>query len=426
MIRFLLVLCAIGLVSYGNGLDSFSNCSEIVRVRPHCFILCNGTKSVIHDRYTQLLLAHELFRDQMRWVDPTFVATIPDGPEVESLWDNHPNDRMHSMGSSPFLLETHKLLSLQNPSFVQWNDYIALAWRPNEKRFRVMLVPRSADRSLQADMAVLSTVDVENAGHLSVLRNGEDPRLFVADGKLWVMFAKRYHGERADNYPELQMHYAELGLMAGTLAVKKYVRTNATLEDPGREQKNWMPFVPLASSTASATPFFFIGDIQPHRILGTVWKGAHQQTFTLHQSSMDGFAWAHGELRGGTNAVRLNEQFLTFFHSSNDPSPPAETGHFLKTYVMGAYVFCAHPPYHIMAISRQPVVHPSMYSGQWTNLPKSVHFIDYVVFPTSLFVDGDVVHVLYGSQDREGWVATMSLKGLLASMQTVNSSCNAS
>lgn len=129
--------------------------------------------------------------------------------------------------------------------------------------------------------------------------------------------------------------------------------------------------------------------------------------------------WDYGEMRGGTQAVKIDDNtFLTFFHSSRHPP---ETGYVLKTYVMGAYTFDSKPPFAIKTISTHPIVHDSMYTGPWSNLPESYYHMDYIIFPMGFLIKGDVIYLFYGKQDKEGWVAKINLPKLLASLKPVTS-----
>jgi predicted GH43/DUF377 family glycosyl hydrolase len=140
---------------------------------------------------------------------------------------------------------------------------------------------------------------------------------------------------------------------------------------------------------------------------------------TVSLTSMDDFSWGYGDMWGGTPAVYLNDgRYLSFFHSSNDITT---NGTQLKTYVFGAYVFYSKPPFSIQAISRQPLVHESMYTGPWTDLRLSYYHIDYVAFPMSFTVDQGTVMLMYGKQDTSAWIATMNLNSLLNSLVLVES-----
>jgi predicted GH43/DUF377 family glycosyl hydrolase len=88
---------------------------------------------------------------------------------------------------------------------------------------------------------------------------------------------------------------------------------------------------------------------------------------------------------------------------------------------MGAILFSHDEPYELQAISRQPITHNSMYSGKWPDLPWAFYHMDYIVFPTNYLYekDTDTIYLQYGHQDRETWVAELSLKGLLRSLVSV-------
>ena len=61
-------------------------------------------------------------------------------------------------------------------------------------------------------------------------------------------------------------------------------------------------------------------------------------------------------------------------------------------------MFDSQPPFAIRAISPTPIVHETMYSGPWANLPRSFYHIDYVAFPMSYVIENGSVILLYGKQ----------------------------
>jgi hypothetical protein len=256
---------------------------------------------------------------------------------------------------------------------------------------------------------------------------GEDPRLITigTDQTLWVAFCQRYR--RAN--PELWMSYAQVFLTNHSLTLGTTVNFNYKLESP-KEQKNWSPFEVDDPLVPQQKKLLFIQSIDPHRIVHSVKTSMPQHVFgeTLHLSHSPAgnlsHLWRWGELRGGTPALLLappfDPHYLSFFHSSN---MPPRTGDVLQTYAMGAYTFCPTPPYKILKMSSRPIIHDSMYTGNWTNLPLSFYHIDYVVFPMSYFIEGNALFLTYGKQDQEGWVVRLDLKRLLDSLSTVEASC---
>ena len=196
------------------------------------------------------------------------------------------------------------------------------------------------------------------------------------------------------------------------------------------EQKNWSPFeVTSAGSYTHEHKLLFIQSITPHRIVEPEPTGSKNHVYgqVVAETNYGNIKnitdiWKWGELRGGTPALFLEDSqfYLSFFHSSNDPPT---TGDVLRTYVFGAYTFCSKPPYRILSMSSIPITHDSMFQGPWTNLPLSFYHIDYVSFPMSFIVDGDIIYLTYGKQDEDGWIAKVSKMGLLGSLTAVNSHC---
>ena len=174
-------------------------------------------------------------------------------------------------------------------------------------------------------------------------------------------------------------------------------------------------------------------------------EGVNILVRTLSRTTVRNSKWPHsyGEMRGGTPALRVrntnsslqdddytgSEYFLTFFHSSSDPSSHAAVegrGQIrftpvLKTYFIGALLLSIKPPFDVCKMTVKPIVHPQMYTGEWalSSAGGSVafHHMDYIVFPTNFALYGDVLRLQYGWQDKHTWVVDMSLQALLNSMQ---------
>lgn len=61
---------------------------------------------------------------------------------------------------------------------------------------------------------------------------------------------------------------------------------------------------------------------------------------TVSLSGIKNFCWNYGELRGGTEAKLVGNQYLAFFHSQGTIH-----SRFSMTYWMGAYTFSKEPPF---------------------------------------------------------------------------------
>ena len=134
-------------------------------------------------------------------------------------------------------------------------------------------------------------------------------------------------------------------------------------------------------------------------------------------------AWEYGQMRGGTPALLVEGEFLTFFHSRVRLRASA-----FETYFMGALTFSADPPFRLLRQSRVPLLIDGMYEGAWAGTAHN----DYIVFPMGYFVSDEVagegeggvglaaptptITLSLGRNDHEGWVAKMRVQDLMQSL----------
>jgi predicted GH43/DUF377 family glycosyl hydrolase len=98
--------------------------------------------------------------------------------------------------------------------------------------------------------------------------------------------------------------------------------------------------------------------------------------------------WKYGEVRGGTNPIRVDDVFWTFFHSS------VKWAVHKRRYFLGAYAFEAKPPFRIVRFTGIPLLTGTSAEHWWPGLPE-------VVFPCGAYFDGDNKQfvVSYGVND---------------------------
>lgn len=98
--------------------------------------------------------------------------------------------------------------------------------------------------------------------------------------------------------------------------------------------------------------------------------------------------WKYGEVRGGSNPVRVGDLYWTFFHSS------VKWAVHKRRYFMGAYAFEAKPPFQIVRFTPMPLLTGTSAEHWWPGLPE-------VVFPCGSYFDGDRQQfvVSYGVND---------------------------
>ena len=413
-------------------------------------------KHTFPDRYTFNAFGYDF--QHAKEVSREVINSYRNGEPIKSLYDHHANEAMLAMFKSGFLRNTTKVFEALNLNYVYFENYVILAWRVTEQKFRVVALPRRATfDSFGAAAAPDIPRDLEkfkkhgrvdfHASESCSEVEGEDPRMFVMNNRLWVVFATRYRKK-----PEIRMTLQEMFISVQNSGTVHEVEMKRPIFDMAWErgpqtrldQKNWMPFYTETGDLR------FVHSIEPLRIIApdisipccgdeAIKVGKTGRSFAKIYGvsegtpglSKKGGIFPYGELRGGTPAYLVPTQFkgsksyLAFFHASNEPSPPPggkpKYTDVLKTYTMGAIVFSAQEPYELQAISRQPITHQSMYSGKWPHLPWAYYHMDYIVFPTNYLYEAetDTIYLQYGHQDRETWVAELSLTGLLKSLVAV-------
>ena len=172
-----------------------------------------------------------------------------------------------------------------------------------------------------------------------------------------------------------------------------------------------------AAVSASDAQLLFIYSVIPHRIVQLLptdkadeMKGS---TVSVTRLVEDRF-WPYGELRGGTNAVRIGDKYLTFFHSSNKHIIQVR----IMTYFMGAYLFDAKPPFAITHVTPEPIIHPALIND---TLEWAYKGVDFVIFPMGLIVNDTHITVSIGRNDRESWMMTLHRGPFLESLKKVDS-----
>lgn len=203
-------------------------------------------------------------------------------------------------------------------------------------------------------------------------------------------------------------------------------------------EKNWGPFSYTPSAThapslsgnlSAGQPYLFLEySMDPHRILlrNPLPNGSKKKELealvtevacTKLTSTNDLF-FNPKRMRSGTPAVLLKQHnmYLSFFHVCEFFDRNETVGADIKTYVMGAHVFDAEPPFALRYISPEPITAANFYTG-----PVAYRKLNYQIYPDQHLVDeeGDKVVLSVHRNDREAWVVEMTLSGLLDSLQAV-------
>lgn len=193
-------------------------------------------------------------------------------------------------------------------------------------------------------------------------------------------------------------------------------------------EKNWAPFfVPnldIASKghehhhgahNAANQTLLFVQTINPLRIVRVRSHDKNPrdlQAITVSSIFSD-IKWGFGQMRSGSNPVRLHDRHLAFFHSIGD------LGSGFKTYFFGAYSFSLNPPFRLLSHSAVPITDDHLYTGSWYSY-RGIRY-DYVAYPMSLVLGKDrkTLHLSLGHNDVRGFICKINLEDLLESMVPV-------
>jgi hypothetical protein len=138
----------------------------------------------------------------------------------------------------------------------------------------------------------------------------------------------------------------------------------------------------------------------------------------------------YGDMRGGSPGRKIGrDRYLFFFHSRTKISTKDGDFNPTWTYLMGAFIMNAHPPFRMTSISRVPIFHKDFYVGRWD----FIKYMDYVVYPMSYVFEDDSIQNIdhecnlrclhrfnitlsFGYNDERGTFVTVNLGELLATM----------
>ena len=240
-------------------------------------------------------------------------------------------------------------------------------------------------------------------------RDCEDTRLFYIGEKLYLCCCVFFPAQEIS-----RLGVAELDQQ--TLEARWI--TTLDKSNPLKIEKNWVPVV-------YNEDLYFLYSLTPHVVLQT--EQSTNGVLTQKTNPLSSAApvpklvrrWTKkwGFISGGTPAIRMEDKYLTIFHS-----------HFWANneiwYVMGAALLEGHPPFRPVKISRRPIIFKKMYAAPHHPDPLfRLSPIAHVVFPSGI-VEGayrgkSVFHVVYGDNDSAAGVVTISKTKLLKTLHTV-------
>jgi len=166
-------------------------------------------------------------------------------------------------------------------------------------------------------------------------------------------------------------------------------------------QKNWTPFV-------YNNTLYLSYSMNPHLVLSPNLKTGQCDA---HHHTMFSSVWPYGQMRGSSEAILVDGEYLSFFHSGLNDASIASWPRFAWHYFMGAYTFASTPPFAITRMTDRPMVSPDLYTA--SNRYKKV------IFPGGFAVVGASIYVAYGKDDCEIWIMTLDKEELKKALKPI-------
>lgn len=305
---------------------------------------------------------------------------------------------------SPFVIETKKIEIEEypqafNPSIVSWNDKLLLSFRIRDENSVHNVGLAFVDENLNL-ISPPKVLHVESCPTFC-----QDPRLIMIQGRLHMVYSALYiegaeKGIRRVHIGEILEENEEFFLKnpEPLLFFDK--------ESKKRVEKNWVPFNYDDELLLSYS-------ITPHHVYKPIPED--HQCETLYHTETE-INWDFGELRGGSQAIKEEGFYLSFFHSSKKLASFQSDNKMMIHYFLGAYTFEDHPPFALKAYSPVPILGKNFYTKTDFKTWKPLK----VVFSNGFISGKDHLWLVYGKQDSEMWAAKIDKKGLLNSLVPIN------
>lgn len=237
-------------------------------------------------------------------------------------------------------------------------------------------------------------------GFSKVVCQSEDARIFEIQGKLYLIYNDNTQVEKPKESDRRDIFIAELRYINGSYILELPIKLKHYYKyDTKKWEKNWVPFEWQNQMLIAYTA-------HPHEIL--IPDFATGICTPTYHTRFNEKVWKYGILRGGTPAVLMDGEYLTFFHSALMGVSEMSQGKTIWHYFMGAYRFKAEPPFEITKMTPVPIIGPHFYT-----------YSDYekrVIFPGGFVESNGDLHIALGKDDTEIWICTIDKSVLYQSM----------
>ena len=229
----------------------------------------------------------------------------------------------------------------------------------------------------------------------------EDPRVFIAKGKLYLT----YNDIFPQNFYSRSIRLAEIDLK--TSKALSIQNLDVKME---QIEKNWAPFAVVDDENREQIHFEY-QLFSPRKILKV---DQTPEWLDFMEQSLEETNWSKkwGAPRGGAPARLIDGEYVSFFHSSFVDNRG------IYWYLMGAYTFEAKPPFKVTAISPYPIFFRGIYNSKCINTADVNKF---VIFPAGFAIENKdektILHLGCGENDGAVKIISMDKDKLLKSLK---------
>lgn len=233
-----------------------------------------------------------------------------------------------------------------NPSIVPLNGGYLLVFRKEADQNRIGVLPQTLLGSvhLSHNFQQLSECKYFKTGN----QTSEDPRVLQTEKGVYMSY-----GHVQSFTPILKVG---LALSRVDAEKQKVIHTTDLQYSCGPVEKNWTPFV--YKNKLGEEDIYFVYKFFPHRILKLTDEltGALEVAYEADDKAAALARWEKnwGLIRGGTPAIKIGDEYLSFFHSSFRSNG-------ILYYIFGAITFESEPPFRVKRISSAPIFFKGIY-----------------------------------------------------------------
>lgn len=230
-------------------------------------------------------------------------------------------------------------------------------------------------------------------------QQSEDVRVFLWKDELYLVYNDNVEITNASEWDRRDIFIAKLTYENGIFSVGPPLKlTHSEQYSKVLWQKNWQPFDWQGQ--------LFLGyTINPHEVITPdlttgICYPIYKTRGEIH--------WHWGSLRGGAPAQRVEDHYLSFFHSPLRFVSETTDGRDLMHYFIGAYLYSGEPPFELTHISPYPIAT----DGFYTPSPLGIR----CVYPGGFAIKGEYIYLAYGKEDNQVWIAVIDKKKLYESL----------